>query len=165
MAIRLNYKNIILTKEIINKIKNNTKKEKCWLYLGHKDKDGYPRMKINKKLCRISRIVYEMNYGSFDQSLMVCHKCDNPSCINPKHLFLGTAKDNKQDCIRKKRLNPPRGINHWHAKFKDDDIRYIRKNYIKGHSIYNLDFFAKKYNVCMRNICFIIQNKTWRHVK
>jgi len=69
----------------------------CWIYRGYKDKDGYPNLKYKGKTCRLSRLCYLIYNGRFDKNLIVCHTCDNPSCVNPEHLWLGTYKDNAMD--------------------------------------------------------------------
>ena len=78
------------------------KSKDCWEWTGSKSKAGYGLFSYNKiKLSH--RISYYLTYGEFDKKLFVCHKCDNPSCVNPEHLFLGTAKDNFEDMISKGR--------------------------------------------------------------
>lgn len=80
------------------------KTDTCWLWLGTKGKSGYGAFWLNTKPVRAHRLSYVLKYGSFDQSLYVCHHCDNPSCVNPEHLFLGTNKDNMDDGYKKGRI-------------------------------------------------------------
>jgi len=75
----------------------------CWLWLGHLHGSGYPRLKINKKNKSAHRYSYEAFVGPIPDGLLVCHKCDVPSCVNPAHLFVGTHKDNARDMMQKGR--------------------------------------------------------------
>jgi len=85
------------------------KKDGCWEWIGAKDKNGYGIMRIElKSVQRAHRASWIVHKGQIPNQLWVLHKCDNPPCTNPEHLFLGTAKDNSEDMIRKKR-NRPRG--------------------------------------------------------
>src|SRR5882762_2045859 len=86
-----------------NRFWNRVKKIKggCWLWLGAKDARGYGRVGADQAEgggTRLShRVAYELTHGKIESSLFVCHSCDNPSCCNPKHLFVGTALDNNRD--------------------------------------------------------------------
>jgi hypothetical protein len=76
----------------------------CWEWTGKKD--SYGRFKIvGNVLGTASRIAYILTYGMFDPALEVCHRCDNPPCCNPAHLFLGTHSENMRDASAKGRLN------------------------------------------------------------
>lgn len=75
----------------------------CWLTNFSLDKDGYVQLSFNKKKLKGHRISYQLYKGDIGKGLKVLHSCDNPGCVNPKHLFLGTSKDNTQDMIRKNR--------------------------------------------------------------
>ena len=76
----------------------------CWEWAGHQDKDGYGRVRINKVDCRAHRVSWEWHNGrKLQPDELVCHRCDNPSCVNPAHLFVGSAQDNWWDCVRKGR--------------------------------------------------------------
>lgn len=80
----------------------------CWLWIGALSSDGYGKIYHNKKLLRAHRAVYEFYRGPIPSHLDACHRCDTPSCVNPEHIFIGTAKDNIQDAMRKGRLVFPR---------------------------------------------------------
>jgi hypothetical protein len=77
--------------------------EECWEWVGGTNGYGYGAFKLNKRMEHAHRIAYIIQFGDFDQNLHVLHTCDNPPCVNPNHLFLGTQKDNMLDMISKGR--------------------------------------------------------------
>lgn len=88
-----------------------SKEEGCWLWKGRKNIGGYGTL-YHKGQLIASRISYELHYGPFNPQLLVCHKCDAPSCVNPEHLFLGTALDNHRDMVEKGRRNNHTNTNY-----------------------------------------------------
>ena len=78
--------------------------EGCWSWIGHKDENGYGRMSVLGKKQRGHRISYTIHFGKIPDKMFVCHRCDNPECTRPDHLFLGTNKDNMKDAYKKGRL-------------------------------------------------------------
>ncbi len=95
------------------------KTDTCWLWTAAKDKDGYGFFKVNQVMTKAHRMAYELAFGNFDKALFVCHSCDIPSCVNPKHLFLGTITDNNRDCTAK-------GHNKGHTRHSVEIIHAIR---------------------------------------
>ena len=103
------------------------------------------------------RVAYELRYAvKVPKNLEVCHSCDNPRCVNPLHLFLGTQKDNMRDAMNKGRLAI--GQRHSRAKLTEAMVREIRSSKLTQVGL------AKQYGVRPSTIWAIIQNKTWRHL-
>lgn len=104
----------------------------CWEYKGVLSKDGYGKFKIyvgqfepKKRSFRAHRVSYAYHNGEDPGALSVCHSCDNPACINPDHLFLGTAQANTQDMHSKGRGAPQGGENNPGHKVGEDTVRSI----------------------------------------
>jgi hypothetical protein len=98
----------------------------CWLWTGSINTYGYGTIAVNGKNKMVHRYAYEILKGEIQEGLFVCHKCDVRNCVNPEHLFLGTANDNNQDMISKGRqvLNGPK------PNITQEQIEFVRKNYI-----------------------------------
>jgi len=97
------------------------KKTKCWVWQLQKDKEGYGRLKYKKSTLRAHRGSYLLFNGEIPEGLLVCHSCDNPSCVNPEHLWLGSPKENTQDMLSKGRgrLNRQNGELNCSSKLTD----------------------------------------------
>lgn len=85
--------------------------EKCIEWQGPKDGGGYGYVKHEKKLWKAHRLAYHLAYGDIPNGQYICHKCDNPPCVNPLHLFAGTQQDNVRDMVSKGRQNPKSLLN------------------------------------------------------
>ena len=79
----------------------------CWEWQGTRNKHGYGTLTYDHRTAKAHRIAYQISFGSIPEGRQVLHYCDNPPCINPEHLFLGTAKDNVHDALRKGRMKKP----------------------------------------------------------
>lgn len=90
----------------------------CWNWIGQKSQLGYGRIMIgsrtdnSRRKVFAHRVSYELHFGKISDDLVVCHKCDNPGCVNPQHLFLGTQKDNMADAKEKGRVRKPENNTH-----------------------------------------------------
>lgn len=97
------------------------------------DDDGSARMTVNGKRVRAARYSWEIHRGPIPEGLLVCHTRDNPSCVNPRHLFLGTSRDNTQDALRKGRLAHRKGFEGFVRGVNADKILFRGKP--KGHKV------------------------------
>lgn len=85
------------------------KTDSCWNWTAAlRGKSGYGCLKYKNKVIDAHRFSWILHNGDIPNNLLVCHSCDNRKCVNPNHLFLGTASDNMQDCLKKGRLKIPR---------------------------------------------------------
>jgi len=132
----------------------------CWEWTASLYKDGYGCFGINGGIARAHRISYKWHFGEIPEGLSVCHTCDNPKCVNPKHLFLGTHQENVADMVKKKRQRF--GTQCWNAKLNPTAVREIRKKVKSGTAYPEL---ANKYNVTVHQIWAVVHRKTWRHVE
>lgn len=76
----------------------------CWLWAGYRAPGGYGKVYWRRQKHLAHRLAYELLVGPVPSGMQVCHRCDNPSCVNPAHLFVGTQKDNMKDAVRKGRV-------------------------------------------------------------
>jgi len=138
---------------------------------------GYGRMSCGRGVnVRAHRVAWVLERGEIPHDMFVCHRCDNPLCVNVEHLFLGTVLDNHVDMVSKGREKFPKGCpkernplhlnpelvsgeNNPNSKLSDDKVRTIRES----HS--SLSELAKEYGVSKPTISAILNFKTWKHVK
>lgn len=137
------------------------KTDNCWEWIGAKDGDGYGQFTTtNKKNNRAHRFSYEIHKGPIAKGLRVLHSCDNPSCVNPNHLSLGTDADNLKDAINKGRLKL-KGEHNPSSKLTENQVREIRELRKSGVSIKDI---AARYKVSDFPIRGIINGTRWKHV-
>lgn len=140
----------------------------CWEWVGSKSGPGYGTMGIPKdetgyRTGLAHRLSFMLAHGleAIEDGMFVCHHCDNPSCVNPKHLFLGTNGDNVRDLVSKGRHRPRRGETNPQAKLTGDQVRQIRSLFEEGVSKSEL---SRTFNVSHMHIRNILDRKKWNHI-
>jgi hypothetical protein len=136
----------------------------CWEWNAYKTIDGYGvfRDTMSKNKTKLAhRVSYELHNGAIPEGKLVCHTCDNTSCVNPSHLFLGTDQDNTNDKVTKKRHQFGQKVIG--SKLDENMVREIREDC----EIFNLSviYLAKKYKVSRSSIQGIITRKYWKHIE
>ncbi len=134
----------------------------CWEWLFGKDKDGYGRFHIRRGKCYSThRFSYEYYFGIIPDKMLVCHICDNPSCVNPNHLFIGNNTDNLQDMSKKGRSTF--GEKSTNAILTDDAIIDILEG-IKFNKYQSITEIMNIYNVSRPTIHRIFRKESWKHI-
>jgi len=136
----------------------------CWVDTGTiANNKGYTKVYYNRKWIYTTRFMWEIHTGTPPpRELFVCHKCDNPPCFNPDHLFLGTHYENMQDMIRKGRARHLSG-DIIAKKINSDTVRQIRLEYSAGGT--SQAILGRKYRVSKTHIRNVIHFKKWKDVK
>jgi hypothetical protein len=168
---------------------NKTDPSGCWMWSGLKSKEGYGRFYFERRRFFAHRISWFWHFGAIPDEVLICHTCDQPSCVRPDHLWVGNDTANIADRHRKgrtasgdrhgSRIHPervprgerngsvtcpesrPRGEGCYLSKLIDNDIREIRRLSASGLSYPSI---AVRYNVTPENIGAIVRRRTWRHV-
>lgn len=138
----------------------NPDNEVCWQWLGALGKNGYGKLGVNWGAIPAHRLSFSMFNGDIPSGMCVCHTCDNVSCVNPAHLFIGTNQENTQDKVKKRRHCY--GSRNGLSKLDEKDIPVIFERRITGESF---DSIARTYGVTKRVILNVIQRKNWAHVE
>ena len=134
----------------------------CWEWTAQKTRGGYGRIKIDGKQCVASRVAWTFAHGSIPRGMFVCHHCDNPPCVRPGHLFVGTPNDNMQDSIHKGRSNPGQlGEAHHAARLTNDDVIEIRRSRASGEL---LRCIASRFGMSITQIHKIATGARWGHL-
>lgn len=134
----------------------------CWLWTAGVDGSGYGLTKWADKTIGAHKLAYILTNGELPEGREVCHRCDNPPCCNPEHLFAGTHLENMRDCVAKGRLTPPRrlyGDQNPLAKLSDQEVEIIKHRAASGERQTTL---AKEFNVSNGLICMVLKGQRRR---
>lgn len=131
----------------------------CLIWTGYSTFDWYGRISFKGTQRMVHRLVYEIANGPIQKGMLVCHRCDNRSCCNPHHLFLGTNKENMADMKEKKRQSM--GERRPDAKLTERDVADIRGIRNSGIAIRKI---SAMFNVSKSVIHMIVSGKSWKHV-
>jgi hypothetical protein len=149
---------------LINRFWDKVKKTShCWLWIGQSH-GGYGRLDFRKNGVRTifyaHRLSWEIHHGPIPPGIDVLHECDNPACQNPKHLFLGTQRDNNQDKIQKGRQ--ARGEKFPFHKLTSESVVAIRSRYASGEITQQQ--LADEFGICISQINGVVRGIAWKHV-
>ena len=136
--------------------------DECWecvaMYL---NRDGYGEFKLNDKKILAHRFSFQLFYKRLiTDKMFICHKCDNPSCVNPHHLFEGTPQENIADRDNKGRVT--KGEKHHDSKLTEEKVKEIRAKYSQSKTTQQK--LADEYGVVQSIIHGIINRKYWKHI-
>lgn len=133
------------------------KDAQCWIWIAYRLPSGYGYFWDGKRREYAHRVSWRTFRGEIPEGLHVLHRCDIPACVNPDHLFLGTAKDNRQDAIRKGRV--PMNERHPHAKLSQKSAREIRNARSNGETYKEI---ARRYGVNKNTVRALCLGRTWK---
>ena len=134
----------------------------CWMWTGAAIRTGYGRVFHNGRVVYTHRVVLVLT-GRLSElppsTSLVCHRCDNPPCVNPDHLYIGTSKQNTRDCIKKNRFRPSGAP----LNISQERARQILEEYDSVAGDVFKIALARKYGVSRRMVAQIIKDRGWRH--
>lgn len=149
-----------LEKRFWNKVDTSGGSDACWNWIAFRNSDGYGIIGTGGKSNQAAhRVSYLLNVGTIPDGYRVLHRCDNPSCCNPSHLFLGTQADNVADMVQKKRNVAHKGEKAPRAKLSFNQVQEIKAKYSgkRGEKL----ALSREYGVCIQTICNILNETTW----
>lgn len=134
----------------------------CWPWARYCKPEGYGQFTLSKGVFTTSsRVAYALARGPIEELMYICHRCDNPPCCNPAHLFLGTQTDNTNDSVSKGRANRSHGEDHRDHKLTAEDVRAIRATPI----VYGTRaLLARQYGVNLHSIDKVLNGTSWKSV-
>ncbi len=127
----------------------------CWLWTGARYPRGYGNFNVHGRGRPAHRVAWELTHGPIPDGRLVCHACDNPGCVRPDHLFLGTQSDNMCDMAAKGRHAYPRGEDHPQARLSNADRAEIRRLYAAG--AISQAAIAERFGVCQSHVSRIVR--------
>lgn len=137
----------------------------CWEWQGYRTRQGYGHLCLagyHGRMVFAHRVVWEQRHGPVPAGKILMHECDNPPCVNPKHLRLGTHLENRRDAIQKGRpRNTARGERHGRARLRPNQVSEIRRLRAQGVKLKTL---AARFGMSESSISGIALNQSWRHL-
>ena len=136
--------------------------DECWNWQAYTDKDGYGTFWLGNTNVKAHRFSLATQ-AQIEKELLVIHSCDNPSCVNPSHLRLGTPVENTRDMFERGResRSAPKGESHPSSKLTADIAKEIRRVYVPYSRTSGLSSLGRKYGVTFQAIQAIINGRTW----
>ena len=136
--------------------------DECWEWTAVKSR-GYGQIWRDGRMILATHAIWEINHEPVPNGFNICHKCDNPSCVNPNHLFLGTQKDNIRDMVRKGRNPNRRGEKNPVSKLTESQVVKIKRLHAGG--IKNYPKLASMFGVSKYAVANLFNGRCWQHIK
>lgn len=133
----------------------------CWEWNLYKVPRGYGMFAVKSHMYSAHRVSWMIYNGTIPDNMHICHRCDNPSCVNPDHLWLGTNKDNVDDSVRKGRRFSAAGSLNGFSKLTENDVIRIRAARASGATC---KYIAGKFNINLMYVYDIINRRCWKHI-
>lgn len=133
--------------------------DQCWQWTAFATPDGYGMITVEGKPSYAHRLSYAMHVSAIPKGLHVRHKCDNPGCLNPSHLLVGTPAQNSNDARERGRLSP--GNRGPWVKLTEAEVKEIRQLLADGVTQVVI---AAKFDLCRNSVSSIATKKTWKHI-
>lgn len=136
----------------------------CYEWNGGRNRAGYGLYPIDNGQRFAHRVAWANLHGEIPPGMIICHHCDNPCCVNPDHLFLGTPADNTADMMKKgrDRHRPQVGEKHWKARLTPADVMEMRRLYGAG-GVRQVDL-ASRFGVAQAYVSEIVRGEAWAHL-
>jgi len=129
----------------------------CWVWRGSHNMEGYGVLRgPDQRPVKAHRVSWELHVAPIPEGMVICHQCDNPPCVRPSHLFIGTQAENQHDRNRKGRGN--QGARNGRAKLTPQQVSTIRRRYAVGIT---QQVLAETYDVSQKTISFIVRREHW----
>lgn len=139
-----------------------SKGKSCWEWIGCLHEQGYGIARREGQKVLAHRLSWEIHFGKIPIGMEICHRCDNPKCVKPDHIFVGTHQDNMRDMMAKGRNADMNGEKNGNHKLNAGDIKNIRSLYTTGN--YSQRELAMKFDVHQTNIGHIVRANTWMDI-
>ena len=138
--------------------------DNCWEWTASKNPQGYGLFLFKSKYYPAHRFMWLAFHGTLPENMCVCHHCDNPSCVNPKHLFLGTHRDNMDDMLKKNRQRNGISLGEAHGatSLRNEDIWEIKRLYKTGKLCHRE--IARMFLIDRKTVGNIVNRITWKHI-
>lgn len=133
----------------------------CWIWKAGLTSNGYGKFRIGSRSWIAHRASYELFKGEIPNGMFVCHTCDNPKCVRPGHLFLGTPQDNSSDMVKKGRQARIIGEAHHHHSLTLDQANKIREMEEFG---YLRKEIASTFDTSLALVCLVVNNKRYKEM-
>jgi hypothetical protein len=136
--------------------------DECWLWTSTRNPKGYGHFQSGRRAMLAHRMAYLLTYGPIPGRLDVLHRCDNPPCVNPAHLFAGTHAENMADMVAKDRSRKNRGESIGASKLTASQVQVIRQKYSAGVKVCVI---AEEFGINRNTVRHIVRRITWGHVE